>query len=59
MALTEEQQAAQDSIHDIVKDSVETIGRIRYGVISGQERDKLLRELQDNLWNIDTLRRNC
>jgi ribosomal protein L40E len=28
---TEAQQAAQDSIHDLVKDSVETIGHLRYG----------------------------
>lgn len=57
--LSEQQQAAQDSIHDLAKGSVEIIGQLRYGDISEQERDKLLRELQDNIWDIDTLRRNC
>ena len=57
--ITEQQQAAQDNIHDLAKDSVEIVGHLRWGHLSESERNKLLGELQTNLWNIDTLRRNC
>ena len=58
-SITEHQQAAQDNIHDIAKDSVEIVGKIRWGNLSESERNNLLRELQTNFWNIDTLRRSC
>lgn len=57
--LTGAQQAAQDSIHDLVTDSLESTHRIRYAYIKPIEKDKLLKEIDDNLRNIDILRRNC
>ena len=59
MELTEHQQAARDSVHDLVKDSVESLRRIRYADIDSLEKDKLVREVTANLHHIDTLRRNC
>ena len=59
MGLSESRQAAQDSIHDLVRDSMRTIHNIRYAVISPLEKDKLVKEVHDNLMNIDTLRRSC
>lgn len=55
MAITTEQQAAQDSIHDLVSDSIATIHHIRYADIDSLEKDKLIKEVRDNLVNIDTL----
>ena len=57
--ITNEQQAAQDSIHDLVRDSLGSIMQITYADISSNEKKKLVHEIGDNLKNIDTLRRNC
>lgn len=56
---TEAQQAAQDSIHDLVRDSLGSIMQITYADITGNEKLRRVHEIGDNLKNIDTLRRNC
>lgn len=53
---TEGQQANCDSIHDLISESLESLRRVRYADISPIEKDKLLREVADNMMNIDMMR---
>lgn len=57
--LSEDRQAAQDTIHDLVIDAIGSVQRVRDGNISPREGAKLLKEVKGSLIEIDTLRRRC
>ena len=57
--ITGAQQTAQDAIHDLVRDSLNSIMNLTYGDISDAEKRKLAGEVSNNLKDIDDLRIKC
>ena len=57
--ITDAQQTAQDLIHDLVRESLESIKDITYCDISAAESRKLAGEVGNNLKYIDGLRIKC
>ena len=53
--MTNIEQSTKDSIRDLVNDAISAIHSIRYMDISSLEKDKLIKEVQGNLIDIDTM----